>query len=365
MQKPTKILHSSETVKGGIASYMQILAEMPQTNVEQMFLLPSHHRAHLLPGDPRVQSYPQEKRGLAGCWQQAKHLRRALKRDRPDILFLHSTLSLVALLLVKLMGGCRTPVVYCPHGWAVSRYEDGRFKSRLVAWVEGWLVSLPDVTVNISHHDQRLAEQLRYRGKHLLVENAVRDPFDDAQETMFAEEAEALHVLFVGRLDRQKGYDILLQAFEQARATRKDLRLHVVGEAVLAKGPAAPAPDGVDLVGWVDSAVLDSWYRSADVLVVPSRWEGFGMVVAEAMRNGTPVVCSDRGALPDLVSEGKTGHIVTLEAAALRDCLVSLDKSNLRAMRPNCVDTHRARFSVQRFHKNVSDVYSGILEMAR
>jgi glycosyltransferase involved in cell wall biosynthesis len=342
---------------------MRILSRMSGKEVDQIFLIPSEHQNYLLPGDPRVRTYPQAKRGLSGCWQQAKYIQRCIKELSPDILFLHSSFSLVALVLLR-MRGLSTPVMYCPHGWAVSRYKNDSLKAKLVAFIEGLLVALPDVTVNISKYDLELARRLGYRGRHELLENAVPPPTENASPNLFKAEPESLHLLFVGRLDRQKGYDILISAFKEARKHRKDLRLHIVGEAVRADGSTITASEGVDFAGWIDSGKLDDWYRSADVLVVPSRWEGFGLVVAEALRNGTPVICSDRGALPDLVREDETGHVFSFGVEGLVSCLTSLDRKALHAMRPACSASYKSRFSIERFDNDLLNRYQDLLEIA-
>lgn len=68
--------------------------------------------------------------------------------------------------------------------------------------------------------------------------------------------------------------------------------------------------DRVEIAGHVERGHLRSLYREADILVQPSLWEGFGISVAEGMWWGLPVVASDRGALPELVEDGRNGFLV-------------------------------------------------------
>ena len=69
--------------------------------------------------------------------------------------------------------------------------------------------------------------------------------------------------------------------------------------------------DRVSFPGWVPHEKLDDYYRSARMLVVPSRWpEPFGMVGIEAMARGRPVVAFANGGIPDWLDHGKTGFLV-------------------------------------------------------
>jgi glycosyltransferase involved in cell wall biosynthesis len=115
-----------------------------------------------------------------------------------------------------------------------------------------------------------------------------------------------IKALFVGRLDRQKGIDILLDIFSEI--SDKSILLYVAGEPVLHDVQCVP-PKNVVMLGWIGHTDIDSYYRAADVVVIPSRWEGFGLVALEAMRNGIPVIASDAGALPEIVVDGVTGWL--------------------------------------------------------
>ncbi len=126
-------------------------------------------------------------------------------------------------------------------------------------------------------------------------------------------------VLFVGRIQPLKGVDLAVRALGELRAA--DAELVVVG------GPSGPdgaheqdslhklvAELGLEhRVRFVDPQPHDSlarWYRAADVCVVPSRTESFGLVALEAAACGTPVVAANVGGLRALVEHGETGYLV-------------------------------------------------------
>ena len=125
------------------------------------------------------------------------------------------------------------------------------------------------------------------------------------------EEAEPPEVLFAGRLSPEKG---ILELVEAARG----MRLVVAGD-----GPLRPRVPGA--LGFVPHDELEELLARAAVVACPSHREGYGVVCAEAMAHGRPVVASAVGGLLDLVADGETGLLVAPgDVAALRAALERL-----------------------------------------
>lgn len=118
-------------------------------------------------------------------------------------------------------------------------------------------------------------------------------------------------VLFVGTLEPRKNLVTLLRALKRLP---NEVRLVIVGaEGWGGSQPEAVARslgvlDRVTIAGQVSHAELDALYRAARVLVMPSLSEGFGLPVLEAMARGTPVVCSNSGALPEIADDAALMH---------------------------------------------------------
>ena len=168
----------------------------------------------------------------------------------------------------------------------------------------------------------------------LGVDPAVFSPGSPAPDDDAAARGKGrLRVGYAGRLAQHKGVDLLLEAV--AGDDRLDLVLAGDGpDRAALEAAARPLGDRVRFVGALDGDDLVAFYRSLDVLAVPSRetvgWvEQFGRVAVEAMACGVPVVASRTGALPDVV--GGAGLLVAPEdPAALRDALVRvLDEDGL------------------------------------
>ncbi|MFE0329526.1 glycosyltransferase family 4 protein [Streptomyces sp. NPDC058960] len=122
------------------------------------------------------------------------------------------------------------------------------------------------------------------------------------------------HVLYVGRLERVKGVDVLLRAF--ARLGRG--RLTVVGDGPDRTRLEALAGPRVTFTGWLDADAVARHLVSASVVAVPSVWpENFPTVALEALRIGRPLVASKVGGLPELVGDDNGALFPAGDATAL------------------------------------------------
>lgn len=123
------------------------------------------------------------------------------------------------------------------------------------------------------------------------------------------------YVLFVGRLVPQKGVDQLLRAFSVVLRRCPDSRLVVVGDGELALYLKRVArhlgvSQHVSFVQWKSGPELLHYYQQAQVVVVPSNYEPFGLVALEAMACGRPVVASAVGGLQEIIEDGMQGYLV-------------------------------------------------------
>lgn len=122
-------------------------------------------------------------------------------------------------------------------------------------------------------------------------------------------------ILSVGRLVEVKGHTYLIDALAKIRKEIPDAQLVFVGDGSRRKSlemqaEALGAKKSVRFAGEVPHDSLPQYYAGADVFVMPSLSEGFGIAVIEAMASGIPVVASCVGGLKDIIDDGKTGLLV-------------------------------------------------------
>jgi glycosyltransferase involved in cell wall biosynthesis len=127
-------------------------------------------------------------------------------------------------------------------------------------------------------------------------------------------------VVCVGRVTRQKGQDVLLAAWAFAQALHPDATLAIVGGGDLLEALRRQTPPGAIFIGPVED--VRQWYAAADLVVLPSRWEGLPLTLLEALAVGRSVVGSDISGIADVLPAGAGAVVPPDDAAALADAIL-------------------------------------------
>lgn len=177
-------------------------------------------------------------------------------------------------------------------------------------------------------------------------------------------------LLFVGRIDdRRKGLDVLLKAFKLV-VTKMSASLVVAGS-----GNQRPYRDlssalgiagQVTFAGFVDDITLQKLYSICDVYVCPSRLEGFGLTILDAMAAGKPVVATKAGAIPEIVELGRNGLLVQSdrenELAIVMMQLLS-NNSEVKAISKNNREKVQGSYSWQIAAEKTAEVYAELAKL--
>jgi len=145
-------------------------------------------------------------------------------------------------------------------------------------------------------------------------------------------------LLAVGRLAARKGYGLLLRAFAKVHASNPGARLVIVGRGHLRsrlqkQARALGLDDAVTIESGMPFEELAALFRSADLVVYPSYYEGQGLIPLEAMASGTPVVTVNHGPLPEMVDESVGRLFVMGDSDSMADAIMAelADPEGLRA----------------------------------
>ncbi|MGE0256448.1 MAG: glycosyltransferase family 4 protein [Alphaproteobacteria bacterium] len=171
-------------------------------------------------------------------------------------------------------------------------------------------------------------------------------------------------VLFVGGLSLRKGIHYLVRAFARARIPGSQLIL--VGSRTPQTDILLRGGEGLDIVttGHIPQPQLREWYSRADVFVLPSVEDGYGLVLLQALACGCPVIASANTGGPDCVREGENGFIVparSVDALAERLVWFAEHREQARAMRAAALASASVANSVGQYGDAMMAVYAGAL----
>jgi glycosyltransferase involved in cell wall biosynthesis len=262
-------------------------------------------------------------RGL--IWQHLSGLRRELKRFDPDLVHVNGELWTIRALQVATSN--HPFVVHgaenvWSHGHAVERAVRDRLVPGVLARSSGYA----------SWNVQGAGHAVRVVGNDdfpTVVVPAVIPPDVFRQARWQAPPSDVLRILLVGRLDRQKGFHLVLEA---AASWPGRITVTICGEGSQREALAAQAAHlgvATQFVGQVDAATLATLMAEHSVLIqpsvtTPSRVEQFGRTVAEALCVGIPVLTSDSGELPNLMDRHSKWTFGQDSAAAVHEALSEL-----------------------------------------
>ena len=341
-----RILHIAETIKGGVATYLELLySNVPH---EHHFLIPASQaheinidRAHLteFPGQGRLQRVL----GLFGAISNICH------KHKYDIIHLHSSFAGYIFLLKNILRKNSPAVVFCAHGWSFQRQvsKAERTICKIADYVTG---RFSTGIIHISKTEQAAASFIPCSLQAPIynpISNHYLSPLkkQNNQKTV-------KNILFVGRLDHQKGFDILYEAFKSKEL--ENFNLLVAGDAVLSGSNYKPTGN-VNFLGWISKTSLIDLYENSDLTIIPSRWEGFGFVAIESLARGTPVLSSRAGSLPEIL--GEYGQITEMRSA--KEVIRAIIQYRTRAEEaPSILQNYvRKNFSPELFSEKISEFY--------
>jgi glycosyltransferase involved in cell wall biosynthesis len=296
-----------------------------------------------------------------------------------DLVHVHALFSYAALPAAWAARRAGIPYVVRPLGtlsrWGMAERHP-RLKRLSLALVERRILRGAACVHYTSEAERLEAAELGIDGRSAVVPLGVALGRFDPLPPRGWLEARAPHLagrpvaLFLSRLDRKKGLELLLEAVALAKARGTPLALVVAGtgdrglEARL-RGEAARLGIERDVVwaGFVTGEEQLAVLAAADLFVLPSHSENFGVSVVEAMACGLPVVVSDQVGIHREIAEAGAGLVVPCRADALAEALMRLgEDATLR-----CRIGQRARrlagneFSVERMVQGLIDLYSSVL----
>jgi D-inositol-3-phosphate glycosyltransferase len=275
------------------------------------------------------------------------------------LIFSHYWLSGIAGLYLRAWWQVPQIIMFHTLGALKNAIRIGEDESDLRIEAEGRLANESDLIIAATEKEKLSLKKLYDVPAHKIsvipcgVNLNLFKPMDKLTSRKALGLGEGKIILFVGRIERLKGIDTIIRALPYLGKIKP--KLIIVGEDGNRKGEmdnlkilaeSLGVADSVNFSGLIDYHQLPLFYNSADVCVLPSYYESFGLVTLESLACGTPVIASDVGNLRNIILQGETGYILSentpLQLAEKLDLILS---GNIVSFN----DSNNIRNSVEKF----------------
>lgn len=359
-----RILHVTEAGSGGVSRYLVEMFKARQRfqpDLHMRLIVPSdeaHYFSEIADSGELI-TYRRTRRSVGQLVTMCRTARRVCDEYQPDIVHLHS--SFAGILRPFIFR--KKVVIFTPHCWSFEAVRHPVLKC-LTRYIERRLASFCNKIICVSEHEKRVGSEAGICADRLQVvltgldERRARS--SDSPDRL--RRGKPFRVLFVGRLDRQKGVDWFFPAF--ARLPPDQFHLTVVGDSIRSQSPRVPRRPNVKFMGWASNAQdMDAYYDAADCVVVPSRWEAMPLVPIEALRRGVPIIVSDVGALLEVSgADGRVGRVFRFgDEASFREAMFSMDAAKLHVWCQAALQRFHEVFRIERQLRQMLEVYLGAL----
>jgi glycosyltransferase involved in cell wall biosynthesis len=379
------LVHNSYRHRGGEDAVFRAEGEMLQKNGHDISLFE-------VSNDYIFGFVSQLRVGLQTVYSFAarRRLREVLKRNVPDVVHVHNFFPLLTPSIYDACVDAGVAVVQTLHNYrllcpSALLMQDGKVCEECIAkgpfqgvryscYRGSRLQTLP-VALMLAFHRWRRTWHDRVNRFIVLTEFA-RDKFIQAgfspQQLVVKPNFVALpdqppkrggaYALFVGRLSSEKGVETLLEAWGDLGG----IPLKLIGDGPLLDKALSMSCKSVEVLGWKSHGDVLSLLGDALFLVLPSEWyEGFPIVITEAMACGKPVVTSRLGAMADIIDDGRTGLL--FEPRNAKDLASKMrwlfeHQEEAEEMGRNSRAEYEVKYTAERSYKLLMDIYSEAIQ---
>lgn len=296
-----------------------------------------------------------------------KEIRKSIKHIKPDLIHVHGTragsLGRIAAI------GLNIPLIYTEHLWT----QQFRLKSRVLTFIHyaaNWFLDMfttLNIAVSQAVKDFMISSSISRPAKIKVIYNGIK--LSGLEAKAFQSEKEFL-IATVGTLNPQKGVQYLIKALPKIKNEFPGIRLEIIGDGPYKRNlvnltKKLKMKDYVKFTGFVPN--VEKYLTRFDLYVQPSLSESFGLAIVQAMGVGLPVVATNTGGIPEVITEGKSGFLV--EAAnpeALTEAILELlrNPKKAREMGKMAEKEAKLKFNLKDMIKQLENVYESTAQSA-
>ena len=309
-----KVLHIAQSA-GGVSEYLKSFFRYSDNNKYDIYLICSYDYINELEEFKKLNCKiflvdMKREINLIKDFKSIYSISRIVKKVNPDIIHCHSSKGGVYGRLIALK--YKIPVIYNSHGWAFDM-NISNIKKFIYVYIEKILGIFTDKIVNISYHDNlsAISHKIAKQDKMKLIPNGIDlEKFKLYNNDKYKDK---YVVGMVGRISEQKSPNTFVEIAKKINEQIPNAYFILVGDGDKRKEieqliRSYKLEDKFLITGWVNNTA--NYINVFDIALLTSKWEGFGLVLAEYMAMKKPIVASNVGGIPDVVNDNINGFIV-------------------------------------------------------
>ena len=322
-----KIVHIAQSA-GGVAEYLYMfLKNLKNNDYENILIISQDYEEQLdrfKPYTTNIYIVPMIREvKLKEDLKSVVKIRKLLKQIKPDIVYLHSSKA-GAIGRIALAFNFKTKILYNAHGWYFNAQISNK-KKKIFALIEKMLAIKTDKIINISknEYESALRNKIASPKKMCMIENGIdftkfenSDKYREETRKRYNINDNEIVIGVVGRLTEQKDPMTSIKAFKLVQEQNKNVKFMFIGSGemendVLEYARQNNMEDKIIITGWVQN--VEKYIPALDIAILPSKWEGFGLVIIEYMACNKPIIASKVGGIMNIIKNEDNGILIEKE----------------------------------------------------
>ena len=322
-----KIMYITQS-NGGVTKYLEMLFKyMDRSKYEQILIYPTEYIDEKYKFDNLVDSieFINMSREINPIkdFKAIININKLIKKYNPDLIYVQSSKAGALGRIANLVIG--KPIIYNPHGWAFNM-EVSKIKKKIYILIEKILANITDYIIAISKQEKESAlyNKICSKEKIKVIFNGIDiEAYDKSKiaNSNFREKykipKDAVVFGMVGRISKQKSPDIFIKSAAKIKQQISNAFFVIVGDGdnrdeIELLINELGLKKSVLITGWVNNTY--EYINTFDIAMLLSRWEGFGLAVAEYMISNKPIIATAVDAIPNLIENNVDGILINKDS---------------------------------------------------
>lgn len=321
-----KVMYITQS-NGGVARYLQMLFKyMDRDKYEQILIYPTEYKDE----QEKFIDFVDNIEFVDMCreinpikdFKSIVEINRLIKKYNPDLIYVQSSKGGAIGRIANLLED--KPIVYNAHGWAFNM-KVSKLKRRIYVFIERVLASVTDSIIAISDEEKNsaISNKICSEEKIKVILNGIDIEEYDNSKISELEVKSKYNIPFdsrvfgmVGRISEQKAPDIFIRVASEINKKLPNSFFIIVGDGedkanIELLIDELGIKDKTLITGWVDN--IYEYISTFDIAMLLSRWEGFGLAIAEYMIANKPIIATNVDSIPILVENEINGLLVSVD----------------------------------------------------